>query len=306
MTVRTFRSPMMMRMVGMCKMKFKKAFCALVICVMTCSLTSLAVNAASFSDIEGHWAQNAIEKWSEKGIIQGYDGKFNPDNSITRGDMAVILNRMMNYSEKSDNVFTDLDNNAYYTDSILKLNNAGIMFGSDGCVRPKDFITREEAFVMLNRIYNFKGDSLTTGFKDEMDISVWAKKAILAMCENKIINGSDGKINPKLNITRAEIIQLLENISSYLNSISSKVEDELDIDLGKDKNDNTSSSGISIGGGSNRPSGNGGGSNSSSSNNNGNNNSSTDDNINDDSSQEPDNDTENSIGGDDIEAGGIW
>lgn len=38
-----------------------------------------------FKDIEGHWAENSIEKAAEKGIVQGFDdGSFYPDNAITR------------------------------------------------------------------------------------------------------------------------------------------------------------------------------------------------------------------------------
>lgn len=63
------------------------------------ALTALALAAglylparAAFSDTAGHWAETAIDKWSQQyGIIQGYeDGTFRPDNSITRGAFAVF------------------------------------------------------------------------------------------------------------------------------------------------------------------------------------------------------------------------
>lgn len=45
------------------------------------------ITAGAFTDTTGHWAESAINKWSQEyGIIQGYDdGTFRPDNSITRG-----------------------------------------------------------------------------------------------------------------------------------------------------------------------------------------------------------------------------
>ena len=44
----------------------------------------LVTPVAAFTDTEGHWAEEAINKWSEQyQLIQGYDdGTFRPDNSI--------------------------------------------------------------------------------------------------------------------------------------------------------------------------------------------------------------------------------
>ena len=55
----------------------------------------LLTTAGAFSDMEGHWAEGAINKWSQEySIIQGYeDGTFRPDQSITRGAFAGIMDR---------------------------------------------------------------------------------------------------------------------------------------------------------------------------------------------------------------------
>lgn len=271
----------------MYKISFKKALCTVLACSMAGSLVCLPAHAEEFTDIEGHWAQRVIEKWNEKGIVKGYDGKFRPDDFIIRGDMAVVLNRLKNYSGKSQNEFLDLEEEAYFADAVLKLNKEGVMLGADGLVRPRDFITREEAFVMINRIYKFTGTSQSTGFEDEGDVSDWAKKDILAMCENKIINGSNGKINPKHYITRAEIMQILENILAYFDKTGTGGSGNNDEELETGTNNNPGGS-ITIGGGGNKKPSSGGSSG---------------------SSGDTDEDTEESgsaIGADDLEAGGIW
>ena len=58
-----------------------------------------ATSAAAFTDTEGHWAEASIQKWSEEySIIQGYeDGTFRPDNSITRGAFAGIMDRFLQF-----------------------------------------------------------------------------------------------------------------------------------------------------------------------------------------------------------------
>ena len=106
--------------------------------------------AASFADTRGHWAEDAISRWSDRGVIQGHNGDFEPDSAITRADMAVIIDRIMDYQTKAENKFSDLDN-AYYKDPILRVAQAGVMQGDGKNVRPKDKITREEAVSMLAR-----------------------------------------------------------------------------------------------------------------------------------------------------------
>lgn len=48
-------------------------------------------------DYEGHWAEKSIEAVKAVGIMVGDDqGNFRPDDKITRAEVAVILDRMLN------------------------------------------------------------------------------------------------------------------------------------------------------------------------------------------------------------------
>lgn len=48
-------------------------------------------------DYEGHWAEKSIEAVKTAGIMVGDDqGNFRPDDNITRAEVAVILDRMLN------------------------------------------------------------------------------------------------------------------------------------------------------------------------------------------------------------------
>ena len=89
---------------------------------------------AAFVDTEGHWAQEAIAKWSEEySILQGYDdGTFRPDQSITRGAYAGILDRFLKFQDMSEpETFSDLAGN-FWEGSILKLHAAGVYLGTHG------------------------------------------------------------------------------------------------------------------------------------------------------------------------------
>ena len=202
--------------------KILKAVSVITVAIFVMTL-GFSAFAEEFSDITGHWAEKNIIKWSDRGVIKGYDGAFHPDDNIIRGDMAVIINRVMNYPDKAMNLFFDLRDDEYYTDAVLRLNKAGIMLGDANYVRPDDYITREEAFVMFGRVYNFKGESGTIEFADKNDISDWAIEIICGMVKNGIINGSgDNKIHPKDYITRAEVITLLNNIEEKVESVDTE------------------------------------------------------------------------------------
>jgi uncharacterized repeat protein (TIGR02543 family) len=167
---------------------------------------------ASYSDIQGHWAKTAIEKWSEKGVIQGSAGKFHPNDQLTRGEMAVILDKVMKYQVTANNSFTDL-NETGYTDALLKANAAKIIMGSNGKVRPTDKITREEASVILCKALGISEDKSAKSkkFKDNAKISDWAAGYISALEKKGYIGGDlSGNFNPKNGITRAEIIKILD------------------------------------------------------------------------------------------------
>jgi N-acetylmuramoyl-L-alanine amidase len=46
-------------------------------------------------DITGHWAEESIRKAMKSGVIKGYsDGRFGPDEPVTRAQLAVILDRL--------------------------------------------------------------------------------------------------------------------------------------------------------------------------------------------------------------------
>ena len=84
-------------------MRAKKLLATLLSLAMVVSLFPASVMAAEYEDVSGHWAKEHIESFSGLGIVQGSDGLFRPNDPITRGEMAVILDRMMRYEVKADN-----------------------------------------------------------------------------------------------------------------------------------------------------------------------------------------------------------
>ena len=131
----------------MAKFRVFRAAAAL---ALSAALLTQPIAAAAFTDTSGNWAESAIEKWSEKyGVLNGYeDGTFHPDDPITRGAFAGILNRFLQYQTTSpSNTFNDTSG-AYWEDAILRLHAAGVYLGTDGAARLTANITRQQAITM--------------------------------------------------------------------------------------------------------------------------------------------------------------
>ncbi|MDA3845935.1 MAG: S-layer homology domain-containing protein, partial [Vallitaleaceae bacterium] len=168
--------------------------------------------ASDYTDTNTHWAKTSIDKWSANGLFQGDNGLFRPDNYISRGEMAVIIDRIMDYQDSAENTFSDLDNNLWYTDAILKANQAGVIEGSNNLIRPDDYITRQEAVVMLSRAFGINPVGENTIFSDDSAISNWAKGYVKAFYNEGLINGfPSGLFAPVDYITRASVVKIIDN-----------------------------------------------------------------------------------------------
>ena len=63
----------------------------------------------SFSDISGHWAEDAINRAVKAGWIQGYsDGTFRPDQYITRAEAVTMINRMLDRTPDKDHLLPNM------------------------------------------------------------------------------------------------------------------------------------------------------------------------------------------------------
>ncbi len=87
---------------------------------------------AKFSDISGHWAEEAINKAAATGWIDGYDdGTFRPDQYITRAEAMTLINRILyRLVDGEENLHNDMvkwidnaDTNAWYYENVQEATN---------------------------------------------------------------------------------------------------------------------------------------------------------------------------------------
>ncbi|MBR5472253.1 MAG: S-layer homology domain-containing protein [Oscillibacter sp.] len=186
--------------------------------ILTAAMTVTSVSAA-FTDTKDHWAAEAIDRWSgEYSIIQGYDdGTFRPDNSITRGAFAGILDRFLKYQKISDaNTFSDIQGN-YWEQAILKLHASGVYLGNNGKALPTDTITRQQAVTMIARAFRIGPELADWPYEDMDQIAEYAKAYVAEMTARGYINDAqDNFFRPTDPITRAELVNILHNMVAVL------------------------------------------------------------------------------------------
>lgn len=55
-----------------------------------------AMEGVRLTDIDGHWAADAIKAVNDAGIMTGYeDGTFRPDRQVTRAELAKVVNDLL-------------------------------------------------------------------------------------------------------------------------------------------------------------------------------------------------------------------
>lgn len=206
------------------KRKLIGIFLSLCVALSSLPLAALA-SEIKFSDMpaKDNWAYAALTAAVENGLLNGSGEKLMPSKSLTRAEMATILNRAFGAQEKADiSDFTDVKSTAWYADEIAKAVRMGTLHGSGGgLMRPDDAISRQEAFVVLAKAFKLEdGDKATLkSFSDYNKVSSWAASAMASMVKEGYVKGSKGALNPDTSISRAEFAQVIYNlVADYLTS----------------------------------------------------------------------------------------
>lgn len=171
--------------------------------------------ADSFSDVNYSTAQGAaIGDMSERGYVRGFgDGTFRPGATLTRAEFVTIINRMYNFTVKSENVFSDVHDGDWFSGDVLAAKQAGYIKGmGDGTFCPNDTVSREQVCVMLNSILKVEKLPAEISAVAVTDyVSEWAKNDVEALLSIKLFSlESGGKFRATEPITRGEVCEALK------------------------------------------------------------------------------------------------
>ncbi|WP_198015889.1 S-layer homology domain-containing protein [Paenibacillus sp. HW567] len=195
---------------------------ALGISMLLGSMGAGAAAAETVKDYEGHWAQNTIEKWLDKGLLKGFEnGSVKPDQSITRAEFMAIVNRSFEIASLFDKkevpkiTFSDVSSTSWAYKEVAMAVGAGYIQGYNNEARPNAQITRQEAAVIVGKLLKLELPENTTetlaGFSDRGEVAAWSAGSVAAAINASYMKGyPDGTFKPKRSLTRAEAVTLIE------------------------------------------------------------------------------------------------
>ena len=199
----------------------------------TDKITPVYKNPTYTKDIFG------VEHKSHNAYINGYaDGTVKPDGNITREELATILYRVSNDASAvvaSGDKFNDVSADRWSANAIEFMASKKVVNGyEDGSFKPENNLTRGEFAAMIARFANLTDTAASRTFSD-VDSSYWGFKNIMALNKAGYINGyEDGTFRPEANVTRAEVMTVINKIigrsadASYVKSLDNNKFSDLD------------------------------------------------------------------------------
>ena len=205
----------------------KRLSCGLLAAVMTTSLLAAPAAAAEFSDIQGHWAQSAIQQVTDWELFAGNDkGQFMPDETMTRGMFVTVMERTAKMlgvyqAPQQSASFSDVQANDYFASGAAWAQANGLVKGvGDNRFAPNNPISREEMCVLMDRFLRTFTDydldaylAVENTFLDKAEIGDYAKQSVDLCVALGIVQGISVEggmaFQPKQPATRAAVAVIL-------------------------------------------------------------------------------------------------
>ena len=155
-------------------------------------------NSKDFIDTRNHWAKDAIDFVSARGLVNGMnDSIYAPNNSTTRAQLWTILARQND---------ADLNGgNTWYEKAQLWSKNKGISDGTE----PNAAINRAQMVTMLWRTMGQPAAGGAATFTDVPADSCYAQAVAWAVESGITAGVGGGRFDPSATCTRAQIAVFL-------------------------------------------------------------------------------------------------
>jgi hypothetical protein len=173
-------------------------------------------------DLPRGTARKIMEAISFRGIMLSDDqGRFRPDDPITRGELASAIAQVIRLEPARDNRPTihDVQVNLPEAHDIHLVVTANLMKTEAGHFRPADSISRQEAATVLLRLAErYRSEVLATApveFKDVSAVAPQNRDAVFAAHRHNLLKTDAEGIRPDGNLTRGEAAEAIYNIIGF-------------------------------------------------------------------------------------------
>lgn len=196
----------------------------------------------SINHLKGHWAENDVKRLYSLGIFQGGENEFNPDQIITRAEFTEAIVRAAKAvpadpelvertssrrtgrrtEEQVKSPFKDIPVDHVAFESIREAYERGLVTGVGGeLFAPDGTLTMAEALTILIRALGLEsmgpGQNAVTIFRDNDMIPEYARNAAYVAYKIGLVEGdTKGRLNPRMNLTKARAAALLNRFIDYM------------------------------------------------------------------------------------------
>lgn len=180
------------------------------------------------------WVQAPTNMLASRLILTNTTGSnINGNEAITRSETVTIMARTLGILSDMNGAspFFDMISTDSYFNAVMSTVSYELISGyPDSTFKPSNRLTRAEAMTIVARAIRFmNGKSVSESsdmtldeatriiskFTDAGTVDNWAKVDIAECVQAGVVNGDNkGRLNPKANVTRAELIQLMYNVLS--------------------------------------------------------------------------------------------
>lgn len=188
---------------------------------LTNSNYGLIWNPEEFSDVANHWSKSAVNDMASRLVVNGVDAThFNPNHNVTRAEFAAILVRALGLSDTgTSSKFTDVSASDWYMGAVTVANEYNLIDGyEDGTFRPTQTISRQEAFVILNRaiaivkLQQTNSSATLSSYTDQSKVATWAQTATQTVLSSGVVQGNGKLLNPAGQMSRAETATVMQRL----------------------------------------------------------------------------------------------
>ena len=158
---------------------------------------------------------------------------------MTRDEFVGEIVRLIDKTESGSAVFTDVNSDNKYYDEIYTAKKLGLVQGDDkGLFNPNDYITVQDAFVIIDRMYKEENVPLKTDeevfsqFKYASETSDYAKDAV-ANVLTKLNKSASTNLLPKMKAEKSACYVLFDKIYNdfYVSDVRNEAQsaDEIEV-----------------------------------------------------------------------------
>lgn len=198
-------------------MKCKNTIAMVLAGAMLLPSNAFAADLSQYRDFPNDWSAKSLEQAIDDGLLNGSNGMIDAKGLLTRAQMAAIVSRAFGAAKTASlDDYRDVLPSAWYYSDMGKAVKMGAFRGANGLLNPDAPITREEAFTVLARAFALEGGG-SAALKDFVDggtVSSWASESVAALVAGGYVNGANGMLNLKNNITRAEFAKVITGMAA--------------------------------------------------------------------------------------------